>query len=150
MATAAAYRLCPQLRVLPVDMPKYKQVAKQIHEIFREYTDLVEPLSLDEAYLDVTDSPHEQGIATHIAKAIRERIWQRVNITASAGVAPNKFLAKIASGWRKPNGLFVIRPHEVDNFVKELPVKDLFGVGKVTAEKLHAQGLKTCADVQSV
>ncbi len=128
MATAQAYRLCPDLIVLPVNMTKYKEAAKMIHAIFREYTPLVEPLSLDEAYLDVTDSP----------------------FTASAGVAPNKFLAKIASGWKKPNGLFVIRPHEIDGFVKELPVKELFGVGKVTAQKLHAQGLKTCADLQNV
>jgi DNA polymerase-4 len=150
MPTAFAFRLCKDLVLVPVNMAKYRAAAAIIHEIFREYTDLVEPLSLDEAYLDVTDSPHEQGIATNIAKAIRQKIMERINITASAGVAPNKFLAKIASGWRKPNGLFVIRPHEVDNFIKELPVKDLFGVGKVTAEKLHAQGLKNCADVQQV
>lgn len=150
MPTAVALRLCKDLILVPVNMEKYRAAADIIHRIFREYTDLVEPLSLDEAYLDVTDSPHEQGIATDIAKAIRQQIWQRVNITASAGVAPNKFLAKIASGWRKPNGLFVIRPQQVDNFIKALPVKNLFGVGKVTAEKLHAQGLKTCADIQKV
>lgn len=150
MPTAVALRLCRDLVLVPVNMEKYRAAASVIHSIFREYTDLVEPLSLDEAYLDVTDSQHEQGIATAIAKAIRQQIWQRVNITASAGVAPNKFLAKIASGWRKPNGLFVIRPHQVDTFIKELPVKNLFGVGKVTAEKLHAQGLKTCADIQRI
>jgi DNA polymerase-4 len=150
MPTGVALRLCKDLVLVPVNMEKYRAAASIIHDIFREYTDLVEPLSLDEAYLDVTDSPHENGIATAIAQAIRQKIWERVNITASAGVAPNKFLAKIASGWRKPNGLFVIRPHQVDDFIKALPVKDLFGVGKVTAEKLHAKGLKTCADIQKV
>jgi DNA polymerase-4 len=150
MATAQAYRLCPDLIVLPVNMAKYKDAAKIIHAIFREYTPLVEPLSLDEAYLDVSGSSFCQGSATLIAKEIREKIFARVNITASAGVAPNKFLAKIASGWKKPNGLFVIRPHDINDFVKELPVKELFGVGKVTAEKLHALGLKTCADLQNV
>lgn len=144
MATATAYRLCKDLIVLPVDMPKYRQVAKQIHAIFREYTDLVEPLALDEAYLDVTGTDN----ATLIAQAIRKRIWQTQNLTASAGVAPNKFLAKIASGWQKPNGLFVIRPNEVENFVKTLSVTEIYGVGKVTAEKLQRMGLNTCVDLQ--
>ncbi len=148
MATATAFRHCKDLILLPVDMPKYKQVAKQIHAIFREYTDLVEPLALDEAYLDVTDSNHHAGSATLIAKAIRQQILQEEKLTASAGVAPNKFLAKIASGWKKPNGLFVIKPNEIDNFIKTLPVDNLYGVGKVTAQKLHKMNLKTCADLQ--
>lgn len=147
MPTSYAYRLCPDLIVLPVNMHKYREAAKIIHAIFREFTDLVEPLSLDEAYLDVTNSPHYQGSATLIAKEIKDRIWKAVNITASAGVAPNKFLAKIASGWKKPNGLFVIRPQDVSDFVKDLSVKELFGVGKVTAEKLHARGFKICSDL---
>ena len=150
MPTAFALRLCKDLVLLPVNMEKYRAAAQIIHDIFREYTELVEPLSLDEAYLDVTNSPHQNGIATDIAKAIRQQIWERVQITASAGVAPNKFLAKIASGWRKPNGLFVIRPHQVDAFIKDLPINQIHGVGKVTAEKLHAHGLKTCTDVQKV
>jgi len=148
MATAYAKRLCPNLIVLPVNMNKYREVANVIHGIFREFTDLVEPLSLDEAYLDVSDSPFFQGSATLIAKAIREKIWDTVNLTASAGVAPNKFLAKIASGWNKPNGLFVVRPQDVDGFVQQLAVDELFGVGKVTAKKLHDLGLKTCLDLQ--
>jgi DNA polymerase IV len=148
MATASAYRRCRDLIVLPVNIAKYKQVAKRIHAIFREFTDLVEPLSLDEAYLDVTDAMHCRGSATLIAKEIRKRIWDVENLTASAGVAPNKFLAKIASGWKKPNGLFVIRPAEIENFIKNLAVDELFGVGKVTAEKLHNLGLKTCTDLQ--
>jgi DNA polymerase-4 len=150
MPTSQAYRLCPDLIVLPVNMYKYKAAATIIHSIFSEYTPLVEPLSLDEAYLDVTDSSFCQGSATLIAKEIREKIFERVNITASAGVAPNKFLAKIASGWKKPNGLFVIRPADIEAFVIDLPVKELFGVGKVTAEKLHALNLKTCGDLQKV
>jgi DNA polymerase-4 len=148
MPTSQAYRLCPDLIVLPVKMHKYKDAAKIIHAIFREYTPLVEPLSLDEAYLEVTGSTFCQGSATLIAKEIRQKIFELVNITASAGVAPNKFLAKIASGWRKPDGLYVIRPDDVAAFVKELPVKELYGVGKVTAAKLHTLGMKTCADLQ--
>lgn len=148
MPTATAYRHCKDLVVLPVNMPKYRQVAKSIHAIFQEFTDLVEPLALDEAYLDVTNSIHHQGSATLIAQAIRERIFKKEALTASAGVASNKFLAKIASGWKKPNGLFVIQPHEVENFIKTLPVTELFGVGKVTANKMQKLEVKTCADLQ--
>lgn len=150
MATAYALKLCPDLIVLPVNMHKYKAEAKIIHAIFREYTSLVEPLSLDEAYLDVSNSPIHQGSATLIAKEIREKIWQTLCLTASAGVAPNKFLAKIASGWQKPNGLFVIRPQDIDHFIKNLPVKEIHGVGKITAEKLHSLGLHTCLDLQKL
>jgi DNA polymerase-4 len=150
MPTAYAHRLCPDLVVLPVNMNKYREAAKKIHAIFREFTPLVEPLSLDEAYLDVSASHHCQGSATLIAKEIRQRIWDEVAITASAGVAPNKFLAKIASGWKKPNGLMIIRPQDVDSFVKNLPIEELFGVGKVTAKKLHAAGFKLCSDLQSI
>lgn len=148
MASAYALRLCPQLIILPVNMQKYREVSNKVHEIFQEYTALIEPLSLDEAYLDVSNSSHCRGSATWIAAEIREKIEDATRITASAGIAPNKFLAKIASGWNKPNGQFVIRPEEVENFVKDLPVKKLFGVGKVTAEKLHNFGLKTCSDLQ--
>lgn len=148
MPTATAHRHCKDLILLPVDMSKYKLVAKKIHAIFHEITHLVEPLALDEAYLDVTNSMHHNGSATLIAQAIRAQIWETEKLTASAGVAPNKFLAKIASGWKKPNGLFVIRPDEIDVFVKNLAVNELFGVGKVTAEKLHKLGLKTCADLR--
>jgi DNA polymerase-4 len=149
MSTAYAKRLCPDLIVLPVNMQKYRKASQIIRAIFLEYTPLVEPLSLDEAYLDVTQSLHHQGSATLIAKAIREKIWNTLQLTASAGVSINKLLAKIASGWRKPNGLFVIRPQNIEAFMKPLPVNELFGVGKVTAQKLHGLGFKTCADLQS-
>ena len=150
MSTAYAKRLCPDLIVLPINMQKYRDVSLIIRDIFLEFTSLVEPLSLDEAYLDVTNSSHYQGSATRIANAIREKIWNTVHLTASAGVSSNKLLAKIASGWRKPNGLFVIRPQDIDHFMKQLPVNELFGVGKVTAQKLHGLGFKTCADLQTV
>lgn len=148
MPNAVAYRHCKDLIILPVDMPKYKQVAQSIHAIFCEFTGLVEPLSLDEAFLDVSNASHLRGSATLIAQAIRQCIWEKEALTASAGVAPNKFLAKIASGWKKPNALFVIKPEDVQDFIFNLPVTALFGVGKVTADKLHQLGLRTCADIQ--
>lgn len=148
MATSQALQRCPGLIVMPPAMDKYRAASKQILAIYRDYTDLVEPLSLDEAYLDVTDSPHFQNSATLIAQEIRQRIFDTVGITASAGIAPNKFLAKIASDWNKPNGQFVIRPHEVEDFVAALPVDKLFGVGKVTAMKLKKLGIFTCADLR--
>jgi DNA polymerase-4 len=148
MATAQAVKLCPDLILIPPNMEKYRVASRQIMDIYRDYTDLVEPLSLDEAYLDVTDSPHCKGSATLIAQEIRRRIFETVGITASAGVAPNKFVAKIASDWNKPDGLFLVRPGEVDAFVAALPVKKLFGVGKVTAAKLHRLGAQTCGDLR--
>jgi DNA polymerase-4 len=148
MATAQALKLCPDLVVLPPAMEKYRIASRQILAIYGDYTDLVEPLSLDEAYLDVSDSPHCKGSATLIAQEIRARIFDTVGITASAGVAPNKFVAKIASDWNKPDGLFLVRPNEVDAFVAALPVKKLFGVGKVTAAKLNGLGVQTCADLR--
>ncbi|KRB94290.1 DNA polymerase IV [Noviherbaspirillum sp. Root189] len=148
MATSQALQRCPDLIVLPPAMDKYRAASKQILAIYRDYTDLVEPLSLDEAYLDVTDSPHCRNSATLIAEEIRTRIAATVGITASAGIAPNKFIAKIASDWNKPNGQFVVRPHEVDAFVAALPVDKLFGVGKVTAAKLKKLGAFTCADLR--
>jgi len=148
MATAQAVKLCPDLILVPPNMEKYRIASRQIMDIYRDYTDLVEPLSLDEAYLDVTNSPHCKGSATLIAQEIRRRIFETVGITASAGVAPNKFVAKIASDWNKPDGLFLVRPGEVDAFVAALPVKKLFGVGKVTAAKLHSLGAQTCGDLR--
>lgn len=150
MATAMAYKLCKDIVILPVNMEKYREVAERIHQLFYTYTDLVEPLSLDEAYLDVSESPHCKGSATLIAQEIRQKIWQQEQLTASAGVAPNKFLAKIASGWKKPNGMFVIRPQDVEGFVNTLSVDELYGVGKVTAGKLHQAGIKTCADLKKI
>ena len=150
MPSSQALKLCKDLVLLPVNIAKYKEVAKGIHKIFKEYTDLVEPLSLDEAYLDVTGSSIQKGSATLIAQEIRKKILETEHLTASAGVAPNKFLAKIASGWKKPNGLFVIKPNEVEQFVLNLPVEELFGVGRVTAENLHGLGIKNCADLQKL
>ena len=149
MATAQAMKLCPDLVVIPPAMEKYRVASRQILAIYSDYTDLVEPLSLDEAYLDVSASPHCKGSATLIAQEIRRRIFETVGITASAGVAPNKFVAKIASDWNKPDGLCLVRPDEVDAFVAALPVKKLHGVGKVTAAKLNKLGADTCADLRS-
>ncbi len=149
MATAQAMKLCPDLVVLPPNMEKYRAASRQILAIYRDYTELVEPLSLDEAYLDVSESSHCKGSATLIAQEIRRRIFETVGITASAGVAPNKFVAKIASDWNKPDGLFLVKPAEVDAFVAALPVKKLFGVGKVTAAKMNKLGVQTCADLRT-
>ena len=148
MPTSQALQRCPDLIVLPPAMEKYRAASRQILAIYRDYTDLVEPLSLDEAYLDVTASPQFRGSATLIAQDIRARIAETIGITASAGVAPNKFLAKIASDWHKPNGQFVIRPDEVEAFVAQLPVGKLFGVGKVTTAKINRLGAFTCADLR--
>jgi DNA polymerase-4 len=149
MSTAQAVKLCPDLVVVRPNMEKYRIASKQILAIYGTYTDLVEPLSLDEAYLDVSGSTHCKGSATLIAQEIRQRIFDTVGITASAGVAPNKFVAKIASDWNKPDGLCLVRPDEVDAFVAALPVKKLHGVGKVTAAKLNGLGVETCADLRS-
>ena len=148
MAMGQALQRCPGLVVLPTAMEKYRVASRQILAIYREYTDLVEPLSLDEAYLDVTGSPHCQGSATLMAQEIRARIADTVGITASAGIAPNKFVAKIASDWNKPNGQHVVLPDQVDAFVAALPVKKIFGVGHVTAAKLNRLGAQTCADLR--
>lgn len=150
MPGGEARRLCPELVTVPLNMPRYREVSHQVMAIFRELTELVEPLSLDEAFLDVSDVESHHGSATLMARYLRERIRQEVGITVSAGVAPNKFLAKIASDWEKPDGLFVIRPEDVDSFVQSLPVEKLFGVGKVTARKLHELGLTTCGDLKAM
>jgi len=148
MSTAMALKLCPHLTVIPGRYEAYKEVSVQIREIFARYTSLIEPLSLDEAYLDVSDSPHCHGSATLMAKEIRDTIHQELNLTASAGVAPIKFLAKIASDINKPNGQFVITPDETAAFILTLPLEKIPGVGKVTARRLEELGLKTCGDVQ--
>lgn len=148
MASAQAVKLCPNLILIPPNFPLYKSVSAQIHQIFHRYTDIVEPLSLDEAYLDVTDCQCCSGSATWIAAEIRQAIWDELQLTASAGVAPLKFLAKLASEQNKPNGQFVIRPEDVQNFIQNLPLGKIHGVGKVTEKKLAQLGLKTCADVQ--
>jgi len=148
MSTAQALKLCPNLVLLPVNMPLYRAVSQQIHQIFQRYTSIIEPLSLDEAYLDVTDCDKCAGSATWIAQEIRQAIFNELHLTASAGIAPLKFLAKIASDQNKPNGQFVIEPKEVSDFVANLPLKKIPGVGKVTSEKLLQMGLVCCADVQ--
>ncbi|QXX84888.1 DNA polymerase IV [Providencia sp. R33] len=148
MSTAIALRLCPHLKVVPGRMALYKETSIHIRKIFARYTDLIEPLSLDEAYLDVTDCTQLHGSATLIAEAIRQQIFDELQLTASAGIAPIKFLAKIASDMNKPNGQFVITPQNMEQFVLSLPLKKIPGVGKVTAQKLADMGLNTCADVQ--
>ena len=148
MSSAQAMRLCPGLIIIPGNMEKYKVASQVMREIFYSYTDLVEPLSLDEAYLDVSECKVLQGSATRIAEEIRQRIYEELNITVSAGVAPNKFIAKVASDWNKPNGLFVVPPSEVDKFVLDLPVNKIHGVGRVTADKLKRMNITTCADLR--
>jgi len=148
MPTGQALKLCPDLVVVPGTMSKYREAAQQIRQIFYRYTDKVEPLSLDEAYLDVTDCTECHGSATLIAEEIRQVIAREVGVTASAGIAPNKFLAKVASDLNKPDGQYVITPPEIDAFVEKLKVKRIFGVGKVTNEKLRRLGIETCGDLQ--
>lgn len=148
MPTATAIRLCPYLTLLPGRFEAYKEASAQIREIFSRYTSLIEPLSLDEAYLDVSDCTRCHGSATLIAHEIRQTIWQELRLTASAGIAPVKFLAKIASDMNKPNGQYVITPAEMEAFVCGLPLEKIPGVGQVSAKKLAEMGLKTCHDVR--
>jgi DNA polymerase-4 len=148
MSSALAMRKCPELLILPPAMEKYRIASRQIMAIYRDYTADVEPLSLDEAYLDVTHSTLCKGSATLMAAEIRERVRETVGVTVSSGVGPSKFVAKIASDWNKPDGLFVVRPGEVDAFVAALPVRKIFGVGKVTATKLEKLGIGTCAELR--
>ncbi|VEI43237.1 DNA polymerase IV [Citrobacter youngae] len=149
MPTGMALKLCPHLTLLPGRYEAYKEASRQIQAIFSRYTSLIEPLSLDEAYLDVTDSIHCHGSATLIAQEIRQTIFNELQLTASAGIAPVKFLAKIASDLNKPNGQYVITPADVPEFLKTLPLGKIPGVGKVSAAKLESMGLRTCEDVQN-
>jgi len=150
MPAVRAERLCPDAVFVPPDFTRYRTVSRLAREIFKRHTDLVEPLSLDEAYLDVTEDKTGLPTATRVARAIREQIRQELNLTASAGVAPNKFLAKIASDWQKPDGLFVIRPTEVDPFLLPLPVGRLPGVGKVIGERLENLRIKTVKNLRGL
>lgn len=150
MPAVRAERLCPEAVFVPPDFPRYRAVSRVVREIFKRHTDLVEPLSLDEAYLDVTENMTGLPTATRVARAIRAQIREELNLTASAGVAPNKFLAKIASDWRKPDGLFVIQPDEVDTFLPPLPVGRLPGVGKVTEARLEKLGIRTVGDLREL
>jgi DNA polymerase-4 len=149
MPAITAERLCPEAIFLPPDFTRYKAVSRAVREIFQRHTDLVEPLSLDEAYLDVTENKTGLATATRVAKAIRQQIREELSLTASAGVAPNKFLAKIASDWRKPDGLFVIQPADLETFLPPLPVGRIPGVGKVTETRLKQIGIQTVGDLQT-
>lgn len=150
MPSWKAMQICPDLVIIPPRFDKYKDESCAIHEILRSFTSVIEPLSLDEAYLDVTHAEAFEGSATLIAKEIRKRIWNERRLTASAGVAPNKFLAKVASDWNKPNGLFVIRPEEVENFIVELPIERIWGIGHVTSRRLHLLNIRTCRELQKL
>jgi DNA polymerase-4 len=148
MPMARALRLCPSLLIVRPDFTKYKQVSEQVMGILRSCSDLVEPLSLDEAYLDVTHNRWGIAYASLVAKELKRRIFEATRCTASAGVAPNKFLAKIASGWRKPDGLTVIAPERVESFLHALPVDALWGVGPVTAKRLRRLGIERVVDIR--
>ncbi|HZZ38840.1 MAG TPA: DNA polymerase IV [Acidobacteriaceae bacterium] len=150
MPALRAERLCPEAIFIAPDFVRYRAVSRETREIFRRYTDRIEPLSLDEAYLDVTANKASLATATRVAIAIRSAIREELHLTASAGVAPNKFLAKIASDWRKPDGLFVIQPDEVDGFLPPLPVERLPGVGRVTAQRLANLGIRTVGDLRAL
>lgn len=149
MAAVHAERLCPEAVFIPPDFVRYKAVSRAVREIFERHTDLIEPLSLDEAYLDVTENKTGLPTATRVARAIRQQIYDELHLTASAGVAPNKFLAKIASDWKKPNGLFVIQPHEVQRFLMGLPVGRIPGVGEVTEARMKRVGITTVGDLHA-
>ena len=150
MPAIRAERLCPDAAFVAPDFTRYRVVSSDVRNIFQRHTDLIEPLSLDEAYLDVTENKIGLPTATLVARTIREQIRQELNLTASAGVAPNKFLAKLASDWRKPDGLFVIQPDEADAFLLPLPVGRLPGVGKVTEEKLAKLGIRIVKELRGL
>jgi DNA polymerase-4 len=150
MPAVRAERLCPEAIFVAPDFTRYRAVSRAVGEIFRRHTELIEPLSLDEAYLDVTENKTSLPTATSVARTIRDQIRQELSLTASAGVAPNKFLAKLASGWRKPDGLFVIQPEDIDSFLLPLPVGRLPGVGKVTGDQLTKLGIQTVGDLRKL
>ncbi|BDX03906.1 DNA polymerase IV [Marinomonas pontica] len=150
MPTSVAMRLCPQLLVLPGNMAKYRLASEQMHAIFHAFTHIIEPLSLDEAYLDVTHTTDFQGSATRIAEKIKAQIFREVGITVSAGVATNKFIAKVASDWNKPDGLTVVTPEQQFEFVSGIPVKSISGIGRVAQKKLAELGVFYCADLQDL
>ena len=149
MPMASALRLCPQLVVVRPDFQHYRAVSREVMEILRACTPLVEPLSLDEAYLDVTQNAWNEPLARNVALLLKKEIFEKTGLTASAGVAPNKFLAKIASGWRKPDGMTVVAPERVEHFLQQLPVDALWGVGPVTARKLRDIGITRVVEVRS-
>ena len=148
MSSQKAKRLCPHLIFVPGRMSVYKEVSSQIHEIFHEYTDIIEPLSLDEAFLDVTENKKQIPLAVDIAKEIKQRIRQELHLVASAGISYNKFLAKIASDYRKPDGLCTIHPAQALDFIARLPIESFWGVGPVTAKKMHTLGIHNGAELR--
>lgn len=148
MASSIAYRRCPDIIFVKPRFDAYKEASKQINEVFREFTDLIEPLSLDEAYLDVTENKQNMKFAMDVATAIKKRIQEKTSLTASAGISYNKFLAKIASDYNKPDGFYVITPKMAEKFIEELPIEKFFGVGKVTAKKMHLKGIFKGADLK--
>lgn len=150
MPTSQAMKLCPKLVLVKPNFQKYSEASEQIFEIFQGYTDLVEGLSLDEAFLDVTNSKDCHGSATLIAKEIRREIFEQTGLTASAGIAPNKLIAKLASDVNKPNGIFTVAPHQISGFIETMPVERIWGVGKVTAGRMHELGIKTCLHLQQL
>jgi DNA polymerase-4 len=149
MPMARALRLCPELVIVPPDFERYRRVSSQVMAILRACTPLVEPLSLDEAYLDVTENAWGERFGSRVARRLKQQIVEETGLTASAGVAPNKFLAKIASGYRKPDGLTVISPERVESFLQELPVEALWGVGPVTARKLRGLGIERLVQIRT-
>lgn len=148
MSSKMAQRLCPQLIFVPGRMEVYKDISRQIHEIFHNYTDIIEPLSLDEAFLDVTENKPQIVLAVDIAKEIKQHIREELHLIASAGVSYNKFLAKIASDYRKPDGLCTIHPSQAEEFIKHLPIESFWGIGHVTATKMHALGIHNGAQLR--
>jgi len=150
MPSSRAAKLCPEAIFVKPNFLAYKEASSLIHEVFKKYTSLIEPLSLDEAYLDVSEAAIELGSATAVAMAIKEEIQKKVNLTASAGVSYNKFLAKIASDMDKPNGIYVIRPENAQAFIEQLEIRKFFGVGKVTEKKMHHLNIYTGADLKAL
>lgn len=150
MPSGRAIKLCPKAIFLPPRFDAYREASQQIHTVFKQFTDLIEPLSLDEAYLDVTEYAQQLGSATAVARQIKDKIQQTVNLTASAGVSYNKFLAKIASDMDKPDGLYVIRPEAASSFIEQLEIRKFFGVGKVTEKKMQSFGIYTGADLKKL
>lgn len=150
MPAVRAERLCPEAVFVPPDFVRYRAVSRSVREILKRHTDLIEPLSLDEAYLDVSENKTGLSTATRVAKAIRAQIREELHLTASAGVAPNKFLAKIASDWHKPDGLFVVQPEDIDTFLPPLPVGRIPGVGKVTERRLAEFGVRTVGNLRDL
>ena len=149
MSMSAALRNCPHLVVVRPDMSKYQRVSRTVFELFRAVTPLVEPLSMDEAYLDVTENAWNEPLGVNVARRLKQQVREATQLTISAGVAPNKFLAKIASGWKKPDGLTVIAPERMEDFLQKLPVDALWGVGPKTAARLRAAGIERLVDVRT-